>query len=314
MTNSRFSFFDKDGSLVSENPQTVQRQATKGEDDENQQPDQLRYRCNQLNVTRVEDKVISHATTKKEYLFKRKPDQPTVVGVTLTDYFYEVQPAEFTVALDAMKDLEYIKENVQFRLNNRNEIAEVLNVAEIHNKWEVFKDKLTRTQFYNDIKAKSEKGASDLINAGNLEFRDQENLKQTYDKVMFYHILFNDFRNVSDDPSQILQFNSQIFVKIPVGLELTHSLVSEDDNQIIIHTHGELMKDGLDETEMENQYDFYYKPFVKYGYTQYFYAYDITRKIDKQTGAITEAKALLTEGVKNNYETTTECSLKQVKL
>lgn len=314
MANSRFSFFDKDGGLLNPDPQTIQHPVAENEDDDNQAPDQLRYRCNQLNVTRVEDKVISHATTKKEYLFKRKSEQPEIVGVTLTDYFYEMQPAEFTVALDAMKDLEYIKENVQFRLNNRNEIADVLNVEEIHKKWEVFKDKLTHTQFYKDIKAKSEKGASDLINAGNIEFKNQENLKQTYDKVMFYHILFNNFRNVSDDPSQVIQFNSQIFVKIPVTVELTHSLVSDNDNQIIIHTHGQLVKDGLDETEMENQYDFYYKPFVKYGYTQYFYAYDITRKIDKQTGVVTEAKALLTEGVKNNYETTTECSLKQVKL
>lgn len=307
---SRFSFFEEHTTTEPSVEQKHTEQASSPGEFSSPPIDEVRYRCEQLNVTRVEQRIVSHATTKKEYLMQKYPNNR--VNTTLVDYHYEVEPKRLGIALDAMKEMEYIKETAQFRLNNENEIVEVLNLMQMSDQWNAHRMQLKGSEFFKTIQAHSQKAAEDILNAGDLEFKNQENIKATYDRVMLYHILFNNFIDINK--KRTLNFISQVFVNIPVEVLLSNKIKSQNEETIVIQTTGQLNRDKLKLAEIQAQYDLYYKPAIKYGFTDYVYEYDIIRTIEKSTGNIIEASAILSEGVKNNYSTTTECSLKQVKL
>jgi len=304
--DKRFSFFEDQSAT-----NIVVEQPVYTPVNETQEVNKIRYRCEQLNATRIEDRIISHASTKKEYLVEKQPAS-NKANVTLVDYFYEIEPARLSIALDAMKEMEFIKETAEFRLNEDNEIEEVLNLTQMADKWNEHRMKLMGTEFYREIESRAPKAAQDILNAGDLEFKNQQNIKLSYDRVMLYHLLFNNYADINK--VQVLKFLSQIFVNVPVEVVLTNKIKSQNNDTITVHTHGELVKEKLKMGDIEAQYDLYYKPAVKYAFTDYIYEYDIIRTIDKTSGNIIEANALLTEGVKNNYSTSTDCSLKQVRL
>ncbi|MBL3550252.1 MULTISPECIES: LysM peptidoglycan-binding domain-containing protein [Chryseobacterium] len=275
-------------------------------------PLKARYRCEQFNTTKLEDRISFHCNTKKEYTVEKNAAH-TRAKVKLKEYLYKINPENMALAIEAVKELEFDKENVVLDLNNDNTIKEVVNFSEIKEKWENFKPKLAASEFYRQVENINSKAAEDIIKGGGLEFENEINLRKTYDKSLLYHVLFNDYdAHKKREKNDILKFISQIFVNIPIELELQHSIIKEDDYFVEYRTVGTLLKDKIDNSVLENQYDKFYKPVIEYGFTEYNYDYRIRRMVDKKTGTIVNASALMKEEVKNNYQFITQFDLKQI--
>ncbi|WP_080778285.1 LysM peptidoglycan-binding domain-containing protein [Chryseobacterium phocaeense] len=272
----------------------------------------IRYRCEQFNTTKLEDRISFHCNTKKEYTVEKNLQQAKA-RVKLKEYLYKINPENLGLAIEAVKDLEFDKENVVFDLNTDNTIKQVVNYSEIKEKWELFKPRLASSEFYKQVRKINAKAAEDIIKGGGLEFENENNLRKTYDKSLLYHVLFNDFdAHKKRGTNQILKFISQIFVDIPIELELHHTIIKEDDYFIEYRTVGTLLREKIDNAVLEEQYNKFYRPIIEYGFSEYNYDYRIRRMVDKKTGIIVNASALMKEEVKNNYQFITQFDLKQI--
>lgn len=273
-----------------------------------------RYRCEQFNTTKVEDTISFHCNTKKEYVLE-KNTSANKAKVILKEYLYKINPGNLASAIEATKELEFDKENVVLKLDRNNRIEEVVNFDQIKKKWDEFKPKLRDSDFYKEVEKINANAAKDIITGGELEFESEQNLRKTYDKALFYHVLFNDFdAHKKRERNDVLKFISQIFVNIPIELELQHSIIKEDDYFIEYRTVGTLLKDKIDNTVLEEQYNKFYKPIIEYSFSEFNYEYRIRRMIDKKTNLIVNATAFMKEEVKNNYQFVTQFDLKQIEL
>lgn len=278
----------------------------------------IRYRCEQTNATHTDKSIVFHANIKKEYLteFIRK-NQTILVNSSLEDYVYKTEPKHFQIAMDSFKELEFVKENVLFKLDENGKIQSIQNLETIQDAWNNFRKKiLPYVDFFVELKKVNEQAAQDIIDSGNTEFNKEENLIKTYDKNLFYHLLLDtylvDISYVAAHKK--MKFLSQIFQNIEVEVNIVETTIDEDDNFIYRRKVGTLQRDKLDTNELIRQYNHFYKPMVEYNFTEYEYIYRLSYVIDKNTGFISEGRAVFSERIKNNYEFTTEFNLKQVKL
>lgn len=308
---SRLKFFDEaDESL----PKFHNSPGEKGEDIENVvSPSEVdaRYRCEQFNTTKVEDNISFHCNTKKQYYLQLNSNNKA--KVKLEQFIYKINPEVLKEAISATELLEYDKENVSMSLNEDKTIRDILNFEEIQHKWNEFKPQLIETSFYKSLLQHNIQAAEDFLKGGDMEFGSEENLLKTYDKSFFFHTLFNDYNPwVNREKKQTLKFTSQIFVNIPIELELTHGIVEENDQMAEIRTVGKLIQEKLNNNVLEEQYNKFYKPMIEYNFTEYNYQYVIRRILDKKTGLIVSAKANLLEEVKYNYQFITQFDLKKI--
>ncbi|WP_412465786.1 hypothetical protein [Pedobacter sp. KLB.chiD] len=309
---SRFKFFDEEEVKgASGNDSATNIFNSNVENIPKQQHIEARYRCEQLNTTKVEDHISFHCTTKKQYHLQY--EDADKVKIHLEQFLYKINPEVLKDAITATEPLEYSKENVAVSLSKDNHINGILNFGEIQKKWNDFKPELMKTAFYKSLLQHDFKAAESFINGGDTEFSTQENLIKTYEKSFFFHVLFNDYDPWIDrEQKQRLKFFSQIFVNIPLELELTHGVIDENDKFVEIMTVGKLVKENLDNKLLEEQYDKFYKPMIEYNFTEYNYEYIIRRVVDKKTALIFSAKANLKEEVKYNYQFITQFDLKKL--
>lgn len=268
----------------------------------------IRYRCEQVNITKVEQKIISHSFTKKEYLCTKALDEPAF-QISLLDFYYEVEPRAFAYAIDAVKDIEYLKENVAVKLSKNNELEKVLNFEQIKDKWIYAKEQLKSTKFFKEIEQQDKKNAQNILDTGDKEFLNEDNLRETYNKGLFFLILFSNYTSNSS-----IKFLSQLFSNIEIEIDLEHTIMEETDNYKLIETNGKLKQNKENQEEFSRLYDLYYRPVIKYKFSEYFYKYKVTRKICKERQIVFDATAILQEGIKNNYVIMTQFNLKEVEL
>lgn len=278
----------------------------------------IRYRCEQTNSTHTDKSIIFHANIKKEYLVEfLKKDTSMIFNSTLEDYVYNSEPKHFEVAMDAFKDLEYSKENISLRLNDKGKVNRILNLGDLSDSWLNFKTKvLPETDFFQELKRVNREAANDIIENGDIEFKNEKNLIKTLDKNVFYNMLLDNYLiDLYREPKiNTVKFISQIFQKIKVKLEISETTIKEDEDFIYRRKVGTLLRDDLDKEEMIRQYDLFYKPMIQYNFTEYDYIFRQSYCVNKKTGYIVEGKAVFSEQIKNNYEFTTEFNLKQVKV
>lgn len=312
---SRLKFFEEPASAaksVKSNSNLTESKPDLTDSETAKFPYSAKYRCEQFNTTKVEDSISFHCNVKKQYQLDLDPGKNAYIK--LEQYLYKINPEALGDALAATEALEYDKENVLFKLYPDNSIQSIGNFQEIQQKWEQFKPTLINSSFYRSLASGNPAVASGLIQGGDLEFGTEDNLKKTYEKALFIHVVLNDFDPLKDrDHKQVLQFNSQIFVDIPLELELTHGVIQENDTNTEIMTVGRLNKSKLDEAKLKEQYNNFYKPIIEYDFTEYNYEYIIRRTINNKSGLIINASARLTEAVKYNYQFLTQFDLKMLE-
>ncbi|MEN7551281.1 hypothetical protein AAG747_25410 [Rapidithrix thailandica] len=273
-----------------------------------------RYRCSQINITKVLDEITFSLEIKTQYLLSTAFSKVKYFHVKLEDYICSIDPQVMEYAFQITEPLEFIRHNVKFTQNKKGEIIGILNLPNLHADWQNFRDqKLPEIEFYQKIKEQNPKAAEDIITTGNQEFSDEKKFQNAIHKNLFYHIFLK--ANVGEELEDftIEQF-SQLFPNQKLNTKVQKVKIKETASTIVLKLIGTLQRDSLSEEYLKQQYDEIYKPLIKYSYSEFNYIYRINYTVDAQTGLLLEANAAISEKIKNNYECLTQFQLKKVEL
>lgn len=274
----------------------------------------IRYRCEQLNISRINNEIITlSANTIYEFLVKKAKDT-SIFNVGLTDSDFSVEPAVYEPGLQFAQKLDKLKLPITFNISDDGFIKEIFNHNEIEHRWKNFRDnELQNAEIYQQLHAQSPKQAEDIIITGNKEFLDQNNLSNMMDKNLFFHLFTKSFLGNQLKNYQLQQF-SQIFPNVELKTDVVKSIVREDENLATYRLVGTLNRENLSDEMLKNMYDSIYKSSLKFNYTAFDFIYRINYTVDKDTGLLQEGKASIAEKIKNNFEVITEYKIKQVEL
>lgn len=276
--------------------------------------DTARYRCEQLNISRINNEIITlSASTIYEFLVKKAKDT-NIFDVELTDSDFSVEPAVYAPGFKFAQKLDKLKLPITFNISDDGFIKEIFNHNDIEHRWENFRDnELQYSEIYQQLNSQSPKQAEDIIVTGNKEFLDQNNLSKMMDKNLFFHLFIKSFLGNQLKNYQLQQF-SQIFPNVDLKTDVVKSIVREDENLATYRLVGTLNRENLSDEMLKNMYDSIYKSSLKFNYTAFDFIYRINYTIDKETGLLQEGKASIAEKIKNNFEVITEYNIKKVEL
>lgn len=276
---------------------------------------EARYRCEQLNISRINGEIVTlHSNIKTQYSFKIAP---TILEmcIKLDDYIFSVEPISFQDGIEFSKKIETtINSDIKLNYNEQAEIIRIWNLDDLKRKWEKFRDTdLPQIKLYKQVKAKAPELAQDIFDTGNLEYSSTKELAKVLDKNLFYHVMIRVSAGDKLQKYTIIQ-PSQLFPKLKLITNVEKIKTKETDMQILYKLHGILDRSNLSEKELKKQYDEYYKPMIKYNYTEFDYIYDINYTIEKATGLLVNAHVSLCEKIKNNFDAITEFIIRRVEL
>ncbi|WP_312079427.1 hypothetical protein [Chryseobacterium sp.] len=276
--------------------------------------DVARYRCEQLNLSRINNETITlSASTITEFLVK-KAENTNIFKVECTDSDFSVEPAVYESGFLFGQKLETLKLPICFRISEEASMKEIINHTEIENRWKRFRDSdLQSTELYQQLISQSPKQAEDIITTGDKEFLNEKNLIKMMDKNLFFHIFLKSFLGDQLQNYRLEQF-SQIFPNIDLKTDVVKSVVREDESTKTYRLVGTLNRDNLSDENLKNLYDTIYKSSLKFSYTTFDFIYRITYTVDKKTELLLDGKASIAEKIKNNFEVITEYNIKKVEL
>lgn len=274
-----------------------------------------RYRCEQVNISKINNEVITlSAITYSEYLLKQDDKNENVFEVKLVDTTSSVDPVMYKQGFEFAISLEKLRTPVLFKTNSAGTVDEIYNKEELNSRWENFRDNnLKNDPVYNQLSSQAPEQAKDLIATGNKEFSSMPDFAKTLDKNLFFHIMFRAFQGGNLNDYELNQM-SQIFPNINLNTHVVKSLVREDDDVEVYRLVGSLDKKNISHRVLEKMYDEIYKPMIKYSFTEFDYIYRINYTVEKESGFLLEGRAAISEKIKNNYEILTEYNIKRVEL
>ncbi|KMQ60281.1 hypothetical protein ACM46_18930 [Chryseobacterium angstadtii] len=273
-----------------------------------------RYRCEQLNISRVNNEVITmSANTYLEFLVQ-KVDHSPIFDISVTDFTFSVDPVVFEKGFEFSHKFEKIKSPVIVEILKSGKVDKVYNRDDIEKRWIHFRDfGLANDDMFKQLSSQAPAQAKDVVDTGNKEFLKEENFAGMLDKNLFYHIFFRAYQGAGLEDYTVHQF-SQIFPNVELSTDIVKSMVNEDENSATFRLVGTLNRKDLSEEGLKGMYDQIYKPTIKYSYSEFDFVYRITYTIDKKSNFMTEGKASIAEKVKNNFEIITEYKIKKVEL
>lgn len=314
---SKFRFFeDKPLSQVNTSAAIIPQHTNDIIPENNHSGAQCRYRCEQVNLIKVNDIPTMHSTIRTEYLTEIDLKQQKA-KVSIQDYTQELSDEGMALALEMVRYIETIKGNVRFKLSGNGKISDISNMTELRSNWENFRDNvLPGLEMFRELKSLNMQAAKDIIYYGDLEFSDSRILINQYEKNLFFHMLFDEYMtNTSVNPlGDSIMFISQIFQNITLKLNREPFLAAENEQTATYRKVGVLDKALIDEGELKRQYNQLYLPLVKYNYTSFNYEYILEYTIDKKTNLLLDGNVSIIESIKNNYESICSFQIKQVKL
>lgn len=274
-----------------------------------------RYRCEQINISKINNEVITlSAVTNSEYVIRQDDKHSDIFDVRTTDTAFTVDPVIYRQGFEFSLELEKLRTPVKLRINPLGTVEEIYNSEQLLKNWEAFRDNgLENNPVYSLMLKQAPQQARDLVQTGDKEFSSMADFVRTLDKNLFFHIIFRAFMG-NKLPDYGLSQISQVFPGIMHNILVTKSLVKEDDETEMYRLVGVYDRNDNSHETLEKMYDEIYKPMIKYGFTEFDFIYRIHYTIEKKSGLLTEGKAAISEKIKNNYEISTEYSIKRVEL
>ncbi len=276
-----------------------------------------RYRCEQLNISRINGNIITfYADSKTQYLFSRQEiEKDIIMEVLLEDYISLIEPTNLKEAFEFAQTLEeVIKRKIVFTQNLDGKFKKIINLPEIKSKWEELRDnELNNLALYKALREKAPKQADDIVNTGNKEFSSSQQLGETLNRNLFFHILLKANAGEKLKGYSASQY-SQLFPNLELKYEVIKSEIEKNEATTTYQLKGVLNRENISDDNLKKMYDELYKPVIKYAYSEFDHIYNITYSIDNTTHLLVDAKALLCEKIKNNFEVITQFAIRSVEV
>lgn len=305
----RFSLLYDDSSKNSKELKVETKQITKSANLDFEP--KKRYRCTQLGVTKMLDEVTFSSNIKTQYLLSKSSDNEYFHTV-LEDHVFTVDPIAMSNIVEALKPVEFIRNDIKFSQNENAQITSILNFEQLQRRWRKFRDvELLEKEFYQKLKENSELAAKNFIQLHDIEFASVDNMKKVIDRNLFHHVLLRSTSNKSQYRWSQL---SQIFPDVMLNIDVERHTVSKDELTTVYRLVGKLNRTNLNNKHLESLYDEYYKPLLKFSYTEFDFIYRVVYTLDNETNMLIDATVSMSEKIKNNYESITQFTIKTVEL
>ncbi len=273
-----------------------------------------RYRCEQLNITKVEDDIKSYSEIKKEYDVKYNLKE-NLLFIKLLDFIYEFNPPALSRVFDFVSEVDYIRHNSLVKVDSNGRFESVRNKHALRKNWENFKNKeLKNIEFIKVIKESRPDEYKNLIQAGNVQFSEIYNDKKDFDRDLFYLTLLDKY--LYESPESLGQeeylYQSQLFPNLEVPMNVNYHILNQNENILTIKKVMETKESEELLKNLEESYNTYHKPQIKYKFSKYklsvrnLFTYNIDTKL------LEKADFTILESVENNIKS--ECMFNVRKL
>lgn len=265
------------------------------------------YRCEQLNITRIEEDVKSYSQLKKEYQVRYNLNDQ-LVDVKLCDFFYEFNPPALSRVFDFVLEVDYIRNNCLVKINQLGRFSKILNKNEMKEEWERFKnEKLNDIEFIKVIKQTKPQEYDRLLREGDLQFSNEYNDEKDYNRDLFYLTVLDKFlyKNESELDNELYDYQSQLFPDVIVPMKVRYDVIQQDEDLITIRKVWETIESEDLLQKVSLGYERYHQPLIKYKFSSYkldmrnLFTYNVKTKL------LEKAELSIIENIENNIKS--EC-------
>ena len=272
--------------------------------------DETRYRCEQINIIKLNGVISAHSTIKTEYLLRFIDRNNAEVLLTDSIYNFFTQGTEELVGFISSSDR--IKDRMHYALDERGRIKEILNKKELIEKWNAFRNRLGDNPY---MKKLDRKAKENIIKAGDMEFSSSNEIlfKNAYanlfNQIIFGQYLKHDFGNFQ---GEIMKTQSHFFPDIKFDVNCETKKQTESEESVTYLNTGKPLYVNI--SDMILLYEKFYKEQLQYKFTDYRYELEMNYTVSKKDNRIIEANVCINEAVKNNMESQVLYNLKKVEL
>lgn len=273
-----------------------------------------RYRCEQTVIMKLNGIVHSHADTKREFLVSKSIDTSNIIVKTeLVENVIEAYQKQLELAIKLVCEIDTIKSNLKVNLKKDGKINKILNHKEIIKNWNEKKGELESDfSFLRD--KKTHQDFKNFLKLNDEQFNSQENLINDLNSKMFFDVFFDKYltsENFLDNYSRT--YYSQLFDGYGVNLHFNQDILAESPNQVEVRKVSSFSKSDLDNGFLEKQYDFKFKPIVKYKFSEYNFSVRERSIINTKDRWIEQSDITIIEEVKNNVQVLIDYKLRKIE-
>lgn len=273
-----------------------------------------KYRCEQMNITRVDDNFVSSTLQKVQYDIMLNLDK-RMAKVILVDFFSQNTPDVLNKIFDFISETEKIRNNVLFVIGDDGKVKKVINKNEQRKMWiEFINSEKFNSEFIKSLREKNKEALENIYKEGDRQFSEEHPSEFEYQSSLFYNIIFGNHltaNNILDVQYGNLKFASSLFTQFSIPLNVK-TKVKEDNDYVNILIKGLPDISDTIQKEIEALYTKYYKPTIHYAFSEYILDYEINMRVHKKTRLVEESKVKIIESVKNNIENSCEFSLRKL--
>lgn len=272
------------------------------------------YRCEQTVVMKLGGIIHSHADTKREFEVKKfLKDGIQYVSIKMVENIVEAYQKQLELAINLVSEIDEIKCDVTVSLNKNGKIAKIINFEEMQKRW---KEKRIFLQgdfsFMRDKKA--QKDIQDFLDINDKQFDNQKNIINDLNTKLFFDVFFDKYLTSDDYLDNFSRtLHSQLFDGYSVHLDFTQNILAEDKDYVDLRKVSTMDKSKLDNTFLNRQYEFKFKPIVKYQFSEYNFSVREHCTINTTDRWIDKSDITIIEEVKNNVQVLIDYKLRKIE-
>jgi hypothetical protein len=274
---------------------------------------QARYRCEQINTTKVNGNLVQYLEQKLQYLLKFNLSKK-IGYVKQEDYFKKLSPPILNNVFDFIEQTEKIRHDVHIKINPDNGLIEdVINKDEVKKNWENFKEKNAMSiPFLSELNKSNEKAFNDLMKMGDTQFSFQSNYKDEYQKDFFYQSCFDQYLYKEKFETISIDFLSTIVPPIVIPIKIRYDKVSENNGIVTLRKIAEYELNKEQKDEIIQKYNELHKISIGYSFTDYKLILRSKLEYDSETKILINGQISMKESILDNIEN--ECNYQIKKL
>lgn len=277
---------------------------------------EVRYRCEQINTSKINDITNYFAEQDTQFALKQLLSQH-IAKVKLEEHIYNMSPAGLIPAFEFVSKTEFIKNNICFEISKENGVIEkISNIDEINSNWVRYRDtELEDCKYIRRIKQINRKGFEEIKKAGDLQFSsDNPQLEEEYRRCLFYFICFDAYlvKPITDIQPFNFLYLSTIVPPVTIPVEFSYKLISENNGIQRIRKVGKPMLNDELIGEIRKRYDEYHKAYIKYGFTEFRFKFNVDIEFNVKEKLVESARLQINEQIADNIEATCDFKLRKL--
>ena len=276
----------------------------------------LKYRCEQMSVTRLNGVMVNSTQIKRDFLVTENTDNVSgVFAVKMQDNIVNASPQSLKDAVGLLMELDNTMcSNVVLTVDaHSGKIATIQNHNDIISGWNTCKASMKDKYSFlrsNDTREKLE----EFFHIADEQICNQEHLKRMLCSKLFYDVFFDRYLVTNEnlyDPYE-RTFNSQLFEGLQVQLDFNQKIQKESPDMVFVRKTGKTNKDKLDLSAIEKLYERKFQPAIQYKFSDYNYSIRESCVFNTKKKWIVQSEISMVEEISNNIEVIIDYKLRKI--